>query len=50
MSHHSDTLSKFWANQSLPFLLNAKGLAEEQQIAIWVFCLIQPGLQPSPTI
>jgi hypothetical protein len=34
MSSHSDTLSLFWANQSLLFLLNAARLAEKEQIPI----------------
>jgi hypothetical protein len=34
MSLHSDTLSRFRANQSLLFLLNAVCLAEKQQIPI----------------
>jgi len=32
MSPHSDTLSWFWANQSLLFLLSDASLAEKQQI------------------
>jgi hypothetical protein len=32
MWHHSDTLSRFQANQSLLFLLNAVYLAEKQKI------------------
>ena len=34
VSLHSDTLSWFWANQSLLFLLNSACLAEKQQIPI----------------
>ena len=34
MSHHSDTLFWFRANQSLLFLLNNVCLAEKQQISI----------------
>jgi hypothetical protein len=34
MSPYSDTLSWFWANKSLLFLLNAAYLAEKQQIPI----------------
>jgi hypothetical protein len=34
MLPHSDTLSWFWANQSLLFLFNAACLAEKQQIPI----------------
>ena len=36
MSPHSDTLSRFRANQSLLFLLNAACLAEKQQIQIFI--------------
>jgi hypothetical protein len=35
MSPHSDTLSRFRANQSLHFLLNAACLAGKQQIPIY---------------
>ena len=35
MLPHPDTLSWFWGNQSLLFLLNATCLAEKQQIPIW---------------
>jgi hypothetical protein len=35
MSPHSDTLSRFRANQSLLFLINAACLAEKQQIQIY---------------
>ena len=35
MSPHSDTLSRFRANQSLLFLLNAARLAEKQQIQMY---------------
>ena len=46
MLPHSDILSRFWANQSsLPFLLNAKCLAVEEQISILVFGLTRLGLQ-----
>jgi hypothetical protein len=38
MLPHSGTLSRFWANQSLLFLLNAVCLAEKQQIPY--FCLV----------
>jgi hypothetical protein len=34
MSPYSDTLSLFWANQSLLFLLNAARLGEKLQIPI----------------
>ena len=37
ISLHLDTLSRFWANQSLLFLLNAVCLAEKPQIPILVF-------------
>ena len=46
LSLHLDTVSWFWANQSLPFLLNATCLAEKQQIPILVFGLTRPGLEP----
>ena len=41
MSPHSDTLSWFWANQSLLFLLNATCLAGKQQIPI-LYSLVWP--------
>jgi hypothetical protein len=47
MSSHSDTLSWFWAKQSLLFLLNAACLAEKQQIQILVFGFTQSGLEPT---
>jgi hypothetical protein len=37
MLPYSDTLSWFWANQSLFFLLNAVCLAEKQQIPIQLY-------------
>ena len=49
MSSHSDTLSWFWANQSLLFFLyiNVVCLAEKQQIS--VFGLTQSGSNPRST-
>jgi hypothetical protein len=44
---HSDTLSRFWANQFSFFLLNAVCLVEKQQILISVFGLIWPWLEPT---
>jgi len=41
MSFHSESLSRFRVNQSLPFLLNAVCLSENQQIPISVFGLIR---------
>ena len=47
MSPHSDTLTRFLANQSLLFLINAAYLAEKQPITNFiVFGLTQPGLEP----
>ena len=40
MSLHSDALSRFRANQSLLFLLNAACLAEKQQIPIFQFMVL----------
>jgi hypothetical protein len=42
LSPHSDTLSRFQANQSLLFLLNAECLAEKQQIPI-LYSLVWPN-------
>ena len=49
MSHHSDTLFWFRANQSLLFLLNAACLAEKQQIPI-LYYLVWPDRGLEPTI
>jgi hypothetical protein len=46
MSHHSDILFWFGADQSLLFLLNAACLAEKQQIPNIVFGLTRPELKP----
>ena len=43
MSPHSDSLSWFWANQSLLFLLNVGYLAEKQQIPSLVFDFVPTG-------
>ena len=50
MSAHSDTLSWFWANQFLLFLLNAACLVEKQQIPI-LLSLFRPngGSNPQST-
>jgi hypothetical protein len=47
MSLHSDTLSWFRANQSLPFLLNATWLAEKQQIPL-LYSLVWPDWGSNP--
>jgi hypothetical protein len=47
MSPHSDTLSRFRANQSLLFLFNAVCLAEKQHILMLVFGLIRSRLKPT---
>jgi hypothetical protein len=47
MSSHSDTLSWFIADQSLPFLLNAACLAEKQQIPI-LYYLVWPDRGKNP--
>jgi hypothetical protein len=49
MSHLSNILSWFRANQSLLFLLNAAYLAEKQQIGtnLIVFGLTRSGLVPT---
>ena len=41
---HSNTLSWFWAKQTLLLLLNDECLAEKKQIPIVVFAFTQPGL------
>ena len=43
MSLNSDTLSWFWANQSLFLLHNTMCLADGQQISILVFGFDKPG-------
>jgi hypothetical protein len=45
MSLHSDTLSRFWNNQSLIFLLNAACIADKHQIPILVFDLTRPWFE-----
>ena len=45
MSLHLDTLSRFRANQSLLFLIDAACLAEKQQIPISVFSLTRQELE-----
>jgi hypothetical protein len=47
MLPHSNTLSSFWANQSLLYLLNAACLAEKQQILI-LKSLILPDWDSNP--
>jgi hypothetical protein len=44
MSTHSDTLSRFWANQSSLCLLNTTYLAEKQQIPIILFEWFEPTI------
>jgi hypothetical protein len=45
---HLDTLTWFWANQSLLFLLNAACIAEKPTNANFiVFSLTWPGLEPT---
>jgi hypothetical protein len=46
MSLNSDTLSWFWANQSLSLLHNTMCLADGQQISILVFGFDKPGHKP----
>ena len=46
MSLNSDTLSWFWANQSLFLLHNTMCLADGQQISILVFGFDKPGHKP----
>ena len=48
MSLHSDTLSRFRANQSLLFLLNDVCLAEKQHVPIVIiFGMTRLGLEPT---
>ena len=49
MSLNSDTLSWFWANQSLFLLHNTMCLADGQQISILVFGFDKPGQKPGQT-
>ena len=50
MSLHSDTLSRFWSNQSLLCVFYAVFLVEKQQIPIlqfWVWPLTWTGFKPT---
>ena len=47
MLPHSDTLSWFHDEQSLPYLLDTACLAEMQQISILLSGFTQQGLEPT---